>query len=190
MSGQDPRAEPWQYKAEVFGNIAYGYVFSTSRDWGAGLDYGGGVGFRPFSGTLRGLGFEVQAARQDIAFDAKKLGPNTISHLNSHLAAADVLYHFRKRTTVQPYVLGGIGWMNVDYSYKRGVVTDPITGQPVPPYEMNVSGSKMGVTLGAGVKIALNRHLSIRPEVFHLTTSGSGWQWNWLRFQIGLGFHF
>jgi len=187
MSAQNPQTEPWQYKAEVFGNIAHGYVFSSGRDWGKGLDYGGGVGFRPFSGALGGLGFEVQVAKQGSTMT--NLGPNASSHLDSHLVAADVLYHFRKRTMVQPYVLGGIGWMSADYSYKRGAVTDPLTGQIVPPNELNVSGSKTGVTLGAGVKIAVNRHLSIRPEIFFLNTNESVPYWNWLRFQIGLGFH-
>ena len=188
MSAQDPPAKPWQYRAEVFGNIAYGYVVSPSQDWGLGRDYGGGVGFRPFSGALSGLGFEVQVAKQSSTM--KNLGPNASSHLDSHLVAADVLYHFRKRTMVQPYVLGGIGWMSADYAYKRGAVTDPLTGQQVPPYERNVSGSKTGATLGAGLKIAINRHLSIRPEIFWLATSGgSPPYWNWLRFQIGLGFH-
>ena len=57
--------------------------------------------------------------------------------------------------------------------------------------EWNSVGSKMGVTLGGGVKIAINRHLSVRPELLLVdTTPGSGWTWAWFRLQIGMGVHF
>ena len=107
----------------------------------------------------------------------------------------NVLYHFRSGTRFQPYVLAGIGHVKVDY--KTQCVNciynvDPVTGQLVPaPSEWSVRDSKTGLSLGGGLKISINRHLSIRPELLVVdTTPGSGWNWLWLRPQIGLGVHF
>jgi len=57
--------------------------------------------------------------------------------------------------------------------------------------ESRSEGSKAGVVFGAGLKMAVHRRLSIRPELLLVdTTPGSGWNWEWVRLQIGLGVHF
>lgn len=47
------------------------------------------------------------------------------------------------------------------------------------------------MTLGAGAKIAVQRHLWIRPEVLLASTAfGAAYEWSWVRAQVGLGVHF
>ena len=189
---QEQVAPEWPYKVEVFGTIAHGGFYNGRHVWGRGLDYGGGLGFRPFSGKLHRLGFEVQAARLKTS-EATTVYPSLT--MDSRLFMANAVCHFRDGTKAQPYVYGGLGRVDVDY-YRRCVACvfdrDPVTGELVPRVtEENVSGSKLGVTLGAGLKIALHNHLSIRPELLFVnTTPGSGWNWGWVRLQIGLGAHF
>jgi opacity protein-like surface antigen len=110
------------------------------------------------------------------------------------LVAANVLYHLRKRTETQPYLLAGIGRMSVDYSYTHGAGTVPGTGQAVPVYEQSINDSKSGFTFGVGVKALAHGRVSIRMELFNLVTGanetrGSSW-WDWVRLSAGLGLHF
>ncbi len=190
---QNQPESAWPYKAEVFANVAHGRFYHGDHLWGKGLDYGGGVGFRPFSGKLRRLGFEVQATRLR---KSEELSASVSQNLKSHLIMANALYHFRSDTKTQPYVFGGLGHVNVDYTYRCVDCVfdqDPITGELVSRgvTESRSKGSKLGVTLGAGMKIAVHRHLSIRPELLFVdTTPGSGFNWAWVRLQIGLGVHF
>ena len=116
-------------------------------------------------------------------------------NLSSRLVMANVLYHFRNGAKTQPYVFGGLGHVKADY-YRRCTAcvfdVDPVTGALVPRITEDIaSGSKVGVTIGAGLKIAVIRHVSIRPELLFVdTTPGSGANWAWVRLQIGVGAHF
>jgi hypothetical protein len=57
------------------------------------------------------------------------------------------------------------------------------------PWEESVRANKMGVTVGAGMKVAVHRRVSIRPEVLFVdTTPGSGWNWGWVRGPVGRWF--
>ena len=190
---QNQSKSEWPYQVEVFGNVAHGRFYHGDHLWGKELDYGGGVGFRPFSGKLQGLGFEVQATRLT---KSEELNAAVSQSLKSRLIMANALYHFRNGMKTQPYVFGGLGHVNVDYT-RRCVDCvfdeDPITGKLVSRVvtESRSMGSKVGVTLGAGLKIAVHRHLSIRPELLFVdTTPWSGFNWAWVRLQIGLGAHF
>jgi len=87
--------------------------------------------------------------------------------VDSRLVMVNALYHFRSDTRVQPYVYGGVGHVSVDYTsrcFDCIFDQDPVTGKLVSRgvSEWNSVGSKMGVTMGGGVKIAINRHLSVR----------------------------
>ncbi len=190
LAGQD-LAAGWMYRFEVFGEVARGTFYNGDSNWGNGLDLGGGIGFRPFSGKLRGLGFELRAARLS---DEKAMGPGS-AVLASRFVSADALYHFRGRTRFQPYVLGGLGFVNAHYTGTCNQCVfnlDPVTHQLTPiPQEWETRASKAGLTLGFGLKIAAHRHISVRPEILFLnTTPGSGWNWAWLRAQVGVGWHF
>jgi len=188
----EDQASAWPYRFEISGNIAHGRFNMGSHLWGSGFDYGGGLGVRPFSGRLRGLGVEVQLARLK---QGEEISATNSSDLDSRLVSANALYHFRGRTRVQPYVLGGVGHVNLAYSRRCGncvTIGDPLTGPLVPvPYEWHTTDSKMGITLGGGLKVAINRHLSVRTELLVVnTTAGSGGNYGWLRLQTGVGFHF
>jgi len=192
LQAQSEPEPGWKYKVEIFGNVAAGRFYNGDSLWGRGFDYGGGFGVRPFSGWPRRLGFEFQIARLK---NSTQLGPSNSQELDSRLVMANVLYHFRSGTRLQPFVFGGIGHVKTDYNRSCGTCVfdlDDVTGQQIPvPYESQTRASKTGFTLGGGLKIAIGRRLSIRPELFLAdTTPGFGWNWLWLRPQIGLGLHF
>lgn len=193
LSAQEEQAQPWRYKAEIFGNIAHGRFYHGDNLWGKGADYGGGVGVRPFSGRLRGFGFELQLAHLN---QGVLTSTGSSKQLDSRLLMGNVLYHFRSGARTQPYVFGGVGRVKVDYTHRCVDCVfdeDPITGELVSRgvTDSRAQAGKTGVTLGGGLKIAVQRHLSIRPELLLVdTTGGSGWNWGWVRLQIGLGLHF
>jgi len=181
----------WNYRVELFGDVAHGRFYSGSHKWGSGLDVGAGAGVRPFSGRLRGLGFEARFAR--VGEDQGDPGARATS-LDATMIAANALYHFQGRTRVQPYVLGGIGVAMVNYSSVCNICVytgPPSQGGVAIPQHSETKTNKAGLNLGAGIKIAITRRLSVRPEISVLnTTPGSGWNFEWVRFQMGLGFHF
>jgi opacity protein-like surface antigen len=190
LQAQDRRGGDWNYRVEVFGDVARGGFYNGHHNWGKGLDYGGGVGVRPFSGRLRGLGFEVRTARLASESDSAVLP----AKFRSSLVAANGVYHFRGRSRAQAYVLGGVGVVSVAYSrscYECVFNVDPATGKLTPiPWTEDIHATKAGINLGAGLKIAVHRRVSIRPEILFVdTTPGSGWNWAWLRVQMGIGFH-
>ena len=193
LSAQEDQVQPWRYRVEFSGNIAQGRFYNGDHLWSKGLDYGGGVGVRPFSGRLRGLGLELELAHLSQG-ELKSAG--TSQKLDSRLLMGNVLYHFRSGARTQPYVFGGAGHVRVDYSHRCVDCVfdeDPITGKLVSRgvSDWRTQAGKTGVTLGAGLKIAVQRHLSVQPELLFVdTTGGSGWNWGWVRLQIGLGLHF
>jgi opacity protein-like surface antigen len=192
MTAQEKPPDSWQYRVEVNANIGAGSFYHGEARWGSGLEYGGGLGVRPFRGWLRRLGFELQMTRHNTTTEV----PGYKSEkLDSRMIMGNVLYHFRSGSRIQPYVLAGIGRMKVDYAVRCVsclFTVDPITGQSIPiPSEYFVRDTKTGIGLGGGVKFAITRHISIRPELVVVdTTLGSGWNWNWLKSQVGIGFHF
>jgi hypothetical protein len=186
-SAQDGH-NPWKYKVEVSGNIAHGSVYNGDHLLGKGLDCGGGLAVRPFSGFLRRLSFDVQMAR----LHGDRPPQETLS---SRLTAVTGSWHFRPDSRVQPYAFGGLGRMHSRYTrscdtcvYERAPGTGPLI--PV-PYYWEMKGAKNGLVLGGGIRIGLRHHLSFRPEfTFMDTTPGSGPNWSWLRFAAVLGFNF
>ncbi len=192
LAAQDRPPDAWQYRVEIIGNIGAGSFYHGDDQWGTGLDYGGGFGVRPLSGWLRRLGFEFQMARLNATNEVPGF---TFENLDARMLMGNVLYHFRSGTRFQPYMLAGIAHMRVDYRARCETCLynlDPVTGQSIPvPSEWGVRDSKTGIGLGGGLKVAINRHLWIRPELLVVdTTAGSGWNWLWLKSQIGLGVHF
>jgi opacity protein-like surface antigen len=193
----DARAQPRPErpdKAEIFGNIGYGKFSNGNSVWGEGLDYGGGICVQPFPGSLHGVGFEVQMVRMNSSQD---LGGGSSQDLDARLIAATVVYHFGSRAAlVQPYAFGGLGYVMADYTHRCADCVfdrDPVTGALVSRgvIEERIESSKVGLAFGAGANIAVHRRLSVRPEVLLAdTTAGSGWNWGWVRLQVGLGVHF
>jgi opacity protein-like surface antigen len=178
---------------EVFGNLANGRLYHGDSLWGSGPDWGVGAEVRPLSGWLDRLGFEIQVIR------LKDIGSRNsqVSHgLSATLVVADARYHFRGRSRIQPYLFGGLGHISADYTYSctdcvfdRDPVTNRLVSRGV--QEWRDTGSKNGFAFGAGLKMAVRRHVSIRPELLLAdTTPGSGYNWGWVQVQIGLGVRF
>jgi opacity protein-like surface antigen len=181
----------WSYKLELFGDVAYSALYNGDHKWGSGLSPGLGVGVRPFAGALRGVGFEARMAHMG----EDKGSPDTLAtKLSSTMVGANVVYHFRGRTAFQPYVFGGLGVAMVKYSSICGIcvyTAPPAEGGTPILQKSEIRTAEAGLDLGCGVKIAITRRLSVRPEISYLdTTPGAGWNIGWLRVQTGVGFHF
>ncbi len=165
---------PWKYQAEIFGSVGWGSFYHGNHKYGGGFNWSGGLGVRPFSGALRGLGFEGEI--NGLHF-AGRTGTDYESKGDRTVLSANVLYHFGRAGT-QFFLLGGIGSLKAHYHYQ------------VPGYLYQDEGRKMSLNLGAGVKIRLASHFSIRPE-FRLfdTTVGSGYNWSSPQFSCGVSYH-
>lgn len=193
LSAEAQGAPDWTYKVEVSGNLGNGQFWWGDSELGSGLDYGFAAGFRPFSGWAERLGLEFQAAWME---DSDAPSDQLSTTLSANLLAGSVLYHFRPRTRIQPYLLGGIGRLAADATSRCVDCVfdwDPATGDWVSRgvSESRDRGSEAAVTLGAGAKIAVQRHLWIRPEVLLASTAfGAAYEWSWVRVQVGLGVHF
>jgi hypothetical protein len=191
LQAQEQQKPVWKYRMEFFGNAGFGTFHNGDHFLGNGLDYGAGIGIRPFSGALKGFGVEGWMSH----LTGSESKPNISSSLDSRLLAVSALYHFRGGTRVQPFVSAGMGRIQMEYSYNCTdcvFVPDPVTGELVSvPQHWESKGSKNGIIFGGGLKIAVNRHFSIRPELILAdTTAGTGPNWNWVRLQIGMGIHF
>ncbi len=191
LCARDRQEQPWKYKLEIFGDVAHGRFYNGDHLRGKGLDYGGGVGIRPFQGKLSGLGFEARIAR----LSGHRSTESISSRVDSRLIAVSALYHFRSGTTVQPFVSAGIAKIKEKDTYHCTACVfdrDPVTGAYISiPQDFQSSGSKNGLILGAGIKLAIHRYISLRPEFLVAdTTPGTGPNWSWCRFQIGMGLHF
>ncbi len=104
----------------------------------------------------------------------------------------NALYHFGD-STIQPYVVGGVGVLKADYTRKG--VSEWYDGGPGGEYHEEywtdrVNASKMAINLGVGLKAVIRNNFSIRPELTLIdTTPGSGYNWASLRLSIGVGYH-
>jgi opacity protein-like surface antigen len=201
---QDSPAKDWPYRVEVFGAFGNGRLYNGDSRWGSGLDYGGGIGVRPFSGWMKRIGFEFEGSHlsksrtstSTAVIQNQTFNTAIFQNLDSRLLQGSVLYHFRSGARVQPFASVGIAHTKADYSYRcESCVFDvePGTGRliPIQSDAEKYNGSKIGITIGGGLKVAIHRHLSIRSQVqLADTTAGSGINLSWLRLQIGLGVHF
>ena len=189
MPKQSVEGNRWTYRGEVFGTAGYGSFSHGDDPLGRGIEFGAGAGFRPFQGKLRGLGFEVRMSQLQ----------HNIQHSATHSTdgkaltlLGNVLYHFGD-SRIQPYAMGGIGILKADYT--RQGYSEWYDGGPDGEYHeeywtRRVNESKMAINLGVGIKAAITKNLSIRPELTVIdTTPGSGYNWGVLRVSLGIGYH-
>jgi len=175
--GQDQFPERWTYKGEVFGSVGGGWLYHGNNHLLTGFGAGAGVGVRPFTNALSGLGFEGR-----LGFI---LGGAEITS-DIWMFSGVAVYHFGN-SRVQPYVLGGIGAL-------RGETLVTITyGDEEGNYTQEFHQSslnKLGLELGGGVKVALTPSFSIRPEFRVLdTTPGSGYNLSVPQLTVGVAYH-
>ena len=174
----------WKYKGEVSGSVGVGQFYPGYDALGKGPDLAAGFGFRPFSGALRGLGFEVQGNR--CAF--RNEWGNGYSHDGQmRTITGNALYHFGRSRT-QFYLVGGIGMLTADYA-SVNPYTRELSGDP--NHVETAKATKMTTNLGVGVKTRITSRISLRPEVrIFDTTIGKGPNWSHVRLSIGLSYHF
>ena len=139
-------AQDYRAKYEVFGSAGYGVTYDDEGGVGGGLDIGAGFGVR----ATRKLGFEGSVNRishlREFAVSGVRFDGTSV------FACANALYHFSD-SKVQPYVIGGIGVLHhQDRSSGFG-----LSGSPL-------SASGFAYNFGAGVKVFLSKHVSLRPE--------------------------
>jgi hypothetical protein len=186
---QPDESKIWIYRGEVFGTVGWGQFWHGDDSLGSGIEISGGVGFRPFQGKLRGLGFEVRV--NQLQFDIQQSATHSTDGKALTLLG-NALYHFSD-SKIQPYVMGGIGILKADYTQQG--YSEWYDGGPGGEYHEEywterVNASKMAINLGVGLKAAIRSNLSIRPELTLIdTTPGSGYNWGSLRLSIGVGYH-
>lgn len=185
---QPERKGRWTYQGELFGSIGWGRFYHGDDLLGSGLEFGGGIGFRPFRGVLRGLGFEVHVKQLQHEIQQS---PNHSTDGKALTLLGQVLYHFSD-STVQPYVIGGIGLLKANYTQTGYSEWYDLPGWDYHEehWTETVDASKMAITFGAGIKAAVNPKLSLRPEISLIdTTPGSGYNWGSFRVSLGVGYH-
>jgi opacity protein-like surface antigen len=140
-----PASAQYAQKFEAFGSIGMLH-YSNYAFWGAArnVDYGGGLGIRPYSERstwMRGWGLEFNLS-----------GAPAYSSIHTQTRyTANILYHFLSGRT-QPYVLIGAGGYH-----------EP--GDSSPPRGSSYrSRNQFLANAGGGLRIFLNEHWSIRPE--------------------------
>jgi hypothetical protein len=160
-------------RRDVFGFVGYGKTYDDEGSLGAGLNGGGGFGYRL---TRRfGVQGDVNLFRTRREFGAGY--PDYTAH--GALVMGNGLLHFSS-SAVQPYLLFGAGLLNYTNDVDFG-------GAPV-----NRSGTGFALDVGFGVKAFLRPNLSLRPEVrIYAGGAGSAVErpFSDLLFSIGVGYH-
>lgn len=154
------------YRAEIFGGAGVSRYDRFSGSSGNTANFHAGAGLRPFSkdrGILRGLGLEFTVDTQsEKVYSSSFLGgaPVFLENRRRTIYLGNVLYHFTNRR-VQPY--GSIGLGASGYA-----------------------GDRFAGAIGAGAKIFLHEHVSLRPEVRLSMDRGLDAS---VRGSIGIGYH-
>jgi opacity protein-like surface antigen len=184
---QEPSDRKGSQPVDVYGWAGYARFYHGDSYWGRGLELGGSAGVRPFSGALRRFGFEAEFLRSN---HFVRTSPDHSKQGSATTIGANALFHFGSGR-VQPYLLGGLGWMKADFDI-RGVSEwfDP-SGHHLERTISFVDTPHYFVNVGAGIKAAIGRGFTVRPEVRLLsTTPGKGANFDSLRLSIGLGYSF
>jgi opacity protein-like surface antigen len=151
-------AQNYDSRGEVFGSLGGGKIYDDEGSLGKGLDIGGGVGFR----ITPKVGVEGQVNRIDYErnfFSGVRFAGTAV------FTTANLLYHF-STAKVQPYVVGGVGFVHHENRSRF----------PEADFLPKRTANGFATNFGAGLKIFLNKKLSLRPEfrVFLGDTAGSG----------------
>jgi hypothetical protein len=165
-------SRPHELTREAFVTFGGGHVFRPEgRSFGTGLDLGGGLGV---SGARLGVEFNVNHLSEfaQLVSPCAFPGCQGSSLSSATLASANVLYYVAG-TRVRPYVTGGAGglWSRGTHSVVTGVGN--IGHIPVLTIVEDHDAS-VALNVGGGVRIAVGKWFSLRPEVrFHDSTSSS-----------------
>jgi opacity protein-like surface antigen len=148
---------------EVFGSVAQGHLFRfDDQTFGNNLNIGAGFGVRWSKLGMefdvhRQLGLTPQLARCGVA---SCTGEAREGVLSSTIASANLFYQFGE-APIRPYVIGGLG------AFRSRTVSSVLTirGTSGTFSEFESSDTSLAVSFGAGLRIAVGRSFSIRPEI-------------------------
>jgi len=158
---------------EVFGAVGIGQTYHDEGSLGSGINGGGGFGYR----LSRRFGLEAEVNAFRTTRDYSSLYP-PFQASGVHVMGNGLLYLNRGRA--QSYLIFGAGLMHVSNS------TGFAGAQPA----SSTNGFAAG--FGAGIKIFVTEHLSLRPE-FRIYAGNSRGAveppLGVLRFSMGIGYH-
>ena len=158
---------------EVFGAVGVGATWHDEGSLGSGLTGGGGFGYR----LSRRFGLEAEVNAFRTTRDYSPLYP-PFQASGVHAMGNGLLYLNRGRA--ETYLICGAGLMHVSDS------TGFAGSQPVS------SADGFAASLGAGIKIFVSEHLSLRPEFRIYAGDSRGVvepPLGVLRFSMGIGYH-
>lgn len=159
---------------EIFGSASGGRFGDDEGSLGFGPGYGVGLGVHPlpllgYEFALHGMTHERQTSGGRLLFEGKPV-----------FFTGNLLLHF-SGAMIQPFILGGIGVMHYSGT-QRERFTD---GRP----EVVISkrANEFAVNFGAGLKVFVFPHVSIRPEIrYFVSTPGN---FNMIQGSIGISLH-
>lgn len=184
----DAQAQP--YRGEVFGGAGWGHLFRFDGETlGNRLNVAGGAGVR-LSNRL-GIQFEVNrmAGLTPAAVPCNVGVPCTGSGREGTLSATtfsgDFLYHFSD-STLQPYVIGGVGLT----SSRNVHATIVVQGNQATIIEAESSDTGLALNGGVGVRLFVVPRVSVRPEIrLYNSNTFSEENLSLFRVSVGVGYH-
>ena len=184
-------------KVEIIGSIAAGHLFRfDDRGYGTNLNAGVGVevpvwrglragaevnttfGLSPSAATCGG----IYPAPGQPAYPCTGFARDGVSGATEASFTAGYFFGHRR---LQPYVLGGVSLLRTEQNSVVYIVqTDHVE---IKGLSSNTTG--IGLTLGAGLRAAVTRRLSIRPEFRYSDGTGlSSANMSQIRLSLGLGY--
>jgi len=158
---------------EIFGAVGIGAAYHDEGSLGSGLNGGGGFGYR----LSRRFGLEAEVNAFRTTRDYSSLYP-PFQASGVHAMGSGLLYLNRGRA--QTYLIFGAGLMHVSNA------TGFAGAQP------GSSTDGLAANVGAGIKIFVTEHLSLRPE-FRIYAGNSRGAveppLGVLRLSLGIGYH-
>jgi len=148
------------HRSEVFINLVHGKLLDDETNLGSGFGYGLGYAYR----VNRRWSIVLEGATNDHLRD--RSGESFKFEGYVALVGGGLQYHFRPLTKVEPYFRFGV---NAAHYY--GTITRKTTIPP-PGIERNGSQYLAGPDIGVGIKIYVNKRISIRPEYRFAINSG------------------
>jgi opacity protein-like surface antigen len=155
---------PRRVEPEVSGSLAWAHVFRVEdRTFGDELNAGVGLGFRV---SRVGIELEVNhtfglTAEPAWCGDRVCVGEARQGVLSATLASANVLYEFGEPRRARPYVTGGIGAL-----WSRSVSSILTVRDDIGVFTERVNRNVgLALNVGAGLRVAVSRRFSIRPEI-------------------------
>lgn len=150
-------------RSEVFALAGWGILYQDQGNVGQGVDFEGGFAYRPFPSNER-IAFQFELSRL-----THELKPTALDDFfaegHATVVTASFVYHYRLKSSFQPFLLVGGGYHYYRGSNGYGPYRDPLTGQILIPSFASPRTDKFGVfNFGAGGRFFLSRHFSVRAE--------------------------